>query len=145
MKIQEPEIQISELFKALSQPARIEILLAIGTSEACVCHLEAQLTMRQAYISQQLMALRQAGILETRRDGRYIYYRLADPAVLELISQAAQVLQIPAEKTQRADLEQAMAACPCPHCEPQPAARLIELPIEPRRTSAVSRSRPDRF
>ena len=126
MKIQQPEIQISELFKALSQPARIEILLAIGSGEACVCHLEARLNMRQAYISQQLMALRQAGLLETRRDGRYIFYRLADPAALALISQAAQVLQIPAEKMARTGVELALAACPCPHCEPQPTTGLSD-------------------
>lgn len=129
MKIQEPETQIAELFKALSQPARIEILLAIGTGEACVCHLEARLNMRQAYISQQLMALRQAGILETRRDGRYIYYRLADPAALELITRAAEVLNIPAEKLRRTVSAQEMAACPCPHCETQPAQRVIEIEI----------------
>ncbi len=51
---------ISNIFRQLSQPSRIEILLAIGEGEACVCHLEAKLGMRQAYISQHLMALRDA-------------------------------------------------------------------------------------
>ena len=51
---------ISRLLESISKPARIQILLAIGEDEACVCHLEAVLGYRQAYISQQLMALREA-------------------------------------------------------------------------------------
>ncbi|NWG07099.1 MAG: winged helix-turn-helix transcriptional regulator [Chloroflexi bacterium] len=49
--------QISPLLSAIASPQRIAILLAIGTGEACVCHLEASLGWRQAYISQHLMAL----------------------------------------------------------------------------------------
>ena len=127
MKIQKPANQISELFKTLSQPARIEILLAIGTGEACVCHLETRLKMRQAYISQHLMALRQAGILDTRRDGRFIFYSLVNPVTLDLVRQAAEALGIPAEMTLRGDQGQPTSGCLCPHCETQPANGLIEL------------------
>lgn len=77
--------QVADLYKTLGQPARLTILLAIGSGEACVCHLEAALKFRQAYISQHLMALREAGLVESRREGRNIYYRLRDPGLLDVI------------------------------------------------------------
>jgi DNA-binding transcriptional ArsR family regulator len=129
MKIQKPTTQISELFKALSQPARIEILLAIGSGEACVCHLEAVLKMRQAYISQHLMALRQASILETRRDGRYIYYSLTDPALMGLIRLAAEALDIPARKIVFASGGGPSTECGCPDCETSPPSSLAQLKV----------------
>ena len=129
MKNQNPTTQISELFKALSQPARIEILLAIGAGEACVCHLEAVLKMRQAYISQQLMALRQAGILDTRRDGRFIFYSLVNPALLNLVYQAAEALDLPAERLKLKDQEPTAAGCACPHCEPASVNELLDITL----------------
>ena len=113
--------KISKLFRVLGQPAHLDILLAIGTGEACVCHLEAATGCRQAYISQHLMALRSEGLLVSRRDGRRIYYRLKNAGVLDLIRNAASV----AGKT---DVEAALNQwagplpnCPCPHCSLQTA------------------------
>ena len=107
---------ISSLLRAISQPARLEILLAIGSGEACVCHLEAATGQRQAYISQQLMALRAAGVVTSRREGRNIYYRLLEPAVLDLIQQAGKI-----SGTQGLDIpnqgpENLLGECPCPKC-----------------------------
>ena len=68
--------QLSEIFHIIGQLNRVKILLVIGQEEACVCHLEGILQQRQAYISQHLMVLRDAGILETRREGKYIFYRV---------------------------------------------------------------------
>ena len=82
--------KVSDLFQVLSSETRLEILLAIGDGEACVCHLEADLGYRQAYISQHLMALREAGLLSTRRDGRFIYYRLEKPEIMDMVKLAAQ-------------------------------------------------------
>ena len=56
--------KVSDLLQVISPEPCLEILLAIGAGEACVCHLEAVLGYRQAYISQQLMALREAGLLD---------------------------------------------------------------------------------
>jgi len=67
---------ISTLFRHLSHPMRVRILLIIGAGEACVCHWEDALNTRQTYISQHLKALRKAKILKTNRDGRFVYYRL---------------------------------------------------------------------
>jgi ArsR family transcriptional regulator len=82
---------ISELLQIISAPARLEILLLIGAGETCVCHIETRLGYRQAYISQHLMALRQAGLLEAHREGKYVFYRLVRPGILALIRQAAQL------------------------------------------------------
>jgi DNA-binding transcriptional ArsR family regulator len=121
-----PSIQISELFKALSQPARVEILLAIGSGEACVCHLEAKLKLRQAYISQHLMALRQAGILDARREGRFVYYRLANPQILEVLRQATFAAGVSAEQV-LANTELPNSGCTCPKCELAATAVTLEL------------------
>ncbi|MFM8368324.1 MAG: ArsR/SmtB family transcription factor, partial [Chloroflexota bacterium] len=68
--------QIAAPLEAIASPQRIAILLAIGKGEACVCHLETALGLRQAYISQHLMALRKADILQDRREGRYVFYKI---------------------------------------------------------------------
>ncbi len=111
----ESQIQkVSLILKEISSPARIRILLAIGTNEACVCHLEATLGMRQAYLSQHLMALRQAGILVTNRDGRFINYRLANIQVLDVIKAASDSINIDIEN----EIEiSAKEVCPCPKCQ----------------------------
>ncbi|MEJ2350922.1 MAG: metalloregulator ArsR/SmtB family transcription factor, partial [Anaerolineales bacterium] len=87
-----------QMFRSLGQMARLRILLAIGTGEACVCHLEARLGLRQAYISQHLMALRKAGIVTDQREGRYIFYRLQNPRLLELIQLAGVLSGIPEDE-----------------------------------------------
>lgn len=110
--------QLAGFFRALSQPTRIEILLAIGSGEACVCHLEAVLGQRQAYISQHLMALREAELLAARRDGRFVYYSLADDRLLPLIQRAAELLNLNYLELGTM-LGSAPNACECPHCAPE--------------------------
>ena len=105
--------QVSRLLKEISAPSRIKILLAIGSEEVCVCHLEAGLGMRQAYLSQHLMALRQAGILITHRDGRFINYRLANPGILEIIKAAADSLGTTLEER---EILSSKKECSCPKC-----------------------------
>ena len=103
--------ELSQYFKILAHPVRLEILLEISRGEACVCHLEAMSGQRQAYISQHLMVLRDAGLLDTRQEGRYVYYSLRDPETLTLIHTARKMLGLPAspERTLTCD-------CPCPKC-----------------------------
>ncbi|MBM3151287.1 MAG: winged helix-turn-helix transcriptional regulator [Chloroflexi bacterium] len=101
---------ISQLLQTLAQPARLQILLAIGETETCVCHLEAALGWRQAYLSQHLMALRKAGLLESRRAGRFIHYRLADPRLLALVRHAAELRGVSLP-----DLAPS-PECGCPNC-----------------------------
>lgn len=103
-------VQTAEFLKALAHPARIQIAEILREGEACVCHLEAHLGYRQPYISQQIMVLRRAGLLAERRDGTYVFYRLADPRVGELLD--ALMPEGPGKKRRRA------AGCSCPECAP---------------------------
>lgn len=115
-----PEIskQIAAPLQAIASSQRIAILLSIGHGEACVCHLEASLGWRQAYISQHLMALRKAGILLDRREGRYIYYRLANASILDLITASARLSGLSAEVISPLINTQKNPSCECPQCAP---------------------------
>lgn len=115
MLTENSEDQIAILLKAVGQTVRIQILLIIGEHESCVCHLEAILGIRQARISQHLIALRNAGIVSTRRDGRHIYYRLENPKILDLVYQTAEILQIDAVPLM-AISHRIEPGCVCPRC-----------------------------
>jgi DNA-binding transcriptional ArsR family regulator len=110
--------QIAAPLTAIASPQRIAILIAIGTGEACVCHLETALGWRQAYISQHLMALRKADILLDRREGRYIYYRLANASLLDLITASARLSGLSAESVSALINTQKNPSCECPQCTP---------------------------
>lgn len=112
-----PVEDISKLLALVGQPARIQILLVIGSQEACVCHLEAVLGMRQASISQHLIVLRKANLVAACRSGRNIFYRLTQPAVTALLEQAAQTVGIPPETLRRL-ARRPVEGCPCPQCNP---------------------------
>lgn len=103
---------------AIASPQRIAILLAIGKGEACVCHLETALGWRQAYISQHLMALRKADILQDRREGRYVFYRLKDASLLDLITVSARLGGISAETLSESINTRFHPSCECPQCAP---------------------------
>ena len=110
--------KVSDLLQAISLEPRLEILLAIGEGEACVCHLETVLGYRQAYISQHLMALREASLLNTRRDGKYIFYSLENPKILEMVELAAHLAgtDMSVVDTKAAHLH---SSCDCPTCSKQ--------------------------
>ena len=103
----------ANLLKAIAHPARLRILNALAEDEECVCHLTALLRQRQAYVSQQLMFLRQAGLIEDRKDRLRVYYRIKNPgviAVLDAVNKLTGAKRIAPES-------KVMAACPCPKCE----------------------------
>lgn len=110
--------KISRILRNISQPARIRILLEIGEGEACVCHLETILGYRQAYISQHMMALRKAGLLDSRRDGRFIFFQLRDIRLLTLIRTAASLAGIAEEKLASDTDRGPLTHCSCPECAP---------------------------
>jgi DNA-binding transcriptional ArsR family regulator len=107
--------RVSDLLQVISPEVRLEILLAIKEGEACVCHLEAGLGYRQAYISQHLMALREAGVLSTRRDGKYIFYRLEKPEIMEMVELAAHLAGFDASVI-AAKINLSRSSCDCPNC-----------------------------
>ena len=108
--------KISQLLRAISGTPRLRILLAIGKVEACVCHLEAKLGLRQAYISQHLMDLRKGKVLTSRREGRFIYYRMRDARLLELIQQAGVIAGIPEPELRDLLHNHPLPQCCCPNC-----------------------------
>ena len=118
----QPILDISKKIAAplsvIASPQRIAILLAIGRGEACVCHLESALGWRQAYISQHLMALRKADILQDRREGRYVYYRLKNASLLDLITASAAQNGLAAESVSALINMQVYPSCECPQCVP---------------------------
>ena len=107
----------AKLFKALMHPARLEILEILRNGEECVCHLEAALGYRQAYISQQLSVLRDAGFVQVRRDGWNIFYRVIRPQVYAVID-AAQGMTGSARAAARRKAERPapLKNCSCPRC-----------------------------
>jgi DNA-binding transcriptional ArsR family regulator len=115
--LEQPEEKISKLLSLIGQPARIQILLLLGKQEACVCHLEAALGMRQASISQHLMALRKAELVTSQREGRNIFYQLASPEVIQILEQAAQMVGVTGDSLHNLHVSPA-PGCPCPKCNP---------------------------
>jgi DNA-binding transcriptional ArsR family regulator len=78
--------EASDFLKALAHEARLVILCLLIEGEKSVSELEKMLSLRQPAISQQLARLRADDLVETRRDGKNIYYALARPEVVEVIS-----------------------------------------------------------
>ncbi len=120
-----PEEKISRIIRAISTPVRLQILAAIGTGEACVCHLEALLDLRQAYISQQLMEMRDADLVDTRRDGRYIFYRLTEPGLVQLLLDIGKLFAVPVEEMEKLLNSDPLPQCCCPDCVAQLNPTLI--------------------
>src|SRR5262245_15205252 len=67
---------ISRLFRALADDTRQRIIALLSHGELCVCHLQAALELPQPPVSRQLGILRSAGVVEDRREGTWVYYRL---------------------------------------------------------------------
>jgi ArsR family transcriptional regulator len=70
----------SRLFKALGDETRLRIVALLSHGELCVCHLEDALGVSQPKVSRHLGILRMTGVVEHRRDGSWIHYRLAPQA-----------------------------------------------------------------
>lgn len=119
MTIPQISESVANTLQALSFPARIALLIAIGRGEACVCHLESILGWRQAYISQHFMALRKAEILQDRRQGRYVYYRLKDQAILALVRDVAALSGLNPKSMDILANPDPGPNCECPHCSPE--------------------------
>ncbi|WP_018112135.1 ArsR/SmtB family transcription factor [Thermus igniterrae] len=81
--------EASLLLKALSDPTRMRLLLALGAAgELCVCDLALVVGVSVSAVSHQLRLLRQARLVAFRREGKQVYYRLADAHVARLLQEA---------------------------------------------------------
>lgn len=106
-------VKISQLLKAVGEPFRVRLMLALADQEACVCHLERTLGKRQAYISQHLAHLKRAGLISSTRRGKFVFYTLRDPKIIGVIEQAQSLLGF-----EPSPLKMPMTGhCKCPQCE----------------------------
>jgi len=76
----------AEIFKLLGDPTRVKLLYALSQRELCVCDLSAVLGMAQSAISHQLRVLRGAHLVKFRKEGKIVYYSLADAHVSRLLA-----------------------------------------------------------
>jgi DNA-binding transcriptional ArsR family regulator len=105
--------ETARILRVIAHPERLRLLNALRGGEECVCHLTALLQQRQAYVSQQLMFLRRAGLIEDRKDGSRVYYRIRDPRVFQVLDAASSLVgerNMPSE-------QKLVDQCPCPKCE----------------------------
>lgn len=98
----------AQLFKALSDETRLRLLALLSQGELCVCELMALLKLPQSTVSRHLAYLRHAGLVEDRRQGAWMYYRLAEPPdefqhELQILLQA-RLAQLPQAQRDRRSL-----------------------------------------
>jgi ArsR family transcriptional regulator, arsenate/arsenite/antimonite-responsive transcriptional repressor len=114
------------LFAALADPTRLRLLNLMDGREVCVCYFVEILKQGQPKISRHLAYLRRAGIVETRRDGKWMHYRIERPNDHKAASILDATLQsIKADRDMHADLARLDKAC----CEPQRFVTLQGAPI----------------
>ena len=78
---------LAELFKVFGDPTRIRILFVLFETEVCVCDLAKALNMTQSAVSHKLRILKQNRLVKNRREGKSIFYSLADDHVRTMIAQ----------------------------------------------------------
>ena len=91
---QQEEIgQMADIFKALSDPSRLKIVLALLNQEHCVCDIAVICNQTDSAISHQLRLLRTLKIVKNRREGKSIYYSIDDDHVTALINMSLDHVQ----------------------------------------------------
>jgi ArsR family transcriptional regulator len=83
----------AELFKALSHPARIRILELLREGEKSVTEMQLALSAEGSTVSQQLAILRMKNLVDTRKEGNVIFYRLRDRQINKLLDVARQIFE----------------------------------------------------
>lgn len=85
--------ELADFFKIFSDSTRIKILYALLKSELCVCDLAQVLNMSQSAISHQLRTLKQMDLVRNRREGKTIFYSLADDHITTILSQGMEHIE----------------------------------------------------
>lgn len=80
-------LDLASLFKVFGEMSRIKILHALSKSEMCVCDIAALLEMNQSTVSHQLRVLKQAKLVNYRRDGKVVYYSLSDEHIINILNE----------------------------------------------------------
>ena len=99
------------ILKALGHPTRLRLLEALSFGEECACHPTCLLGRPQPYVSRQLAALRETGLLADRRDAQRVFYRLSGPEVARLLAAVPGLSGRPASAARPNP-----PGCPCPRC-----------------------------
>jgi ArsR family transcriptional regulator, arsenate/arsenite/antimonite-responsive transcriptional repressor len=103
---------LPEMFAALADPTRLRLLNLIAGREVCVCYFVEILRQSQPKISRHLAYLRRAGLVEARREGKWMHYRMAEKLEAETRSILAAVLAaLRADKQMQADRSRLESAC----------------------------------
>jgi ArsR family transcriptional regulator, arsenate/arsenite/antimonite-responsive transcriptional repressor len=87
--------ELADIYKALADETRLRILALLRDGEVCVCHLQGSLRLPQPTISRHLAYLRKSRLVEARRDGVWMHYRLApfeSPVVTQVVESALHAL-----------------------------------------------------
>jgi len=87
MPEEETLYDLAELFKVFGDSTRVKILFVLFESEVCVCDLAETLSMTDSAVSHQLKILKQAHLVKAKREGKQVYYSLADEHVRMIIDQ----------------------------------------------------------
>jgi ArsR family transcriptional regulator len=113
----------AEFFRLLGHPARVRILELLREGEQSVGALQAALELDSSGTSQHLTAMRRQGLLESRRAGTSVLYRVKDPRIFQLLEVAKQILTGRLEETR--DLLGDLAESPdgSPMAKPKPASK----------------------
>ena len=93
--------EAAELLRSLSHPQRLLVLCALGGEEKSVGQLRQELNIEQVPMSQQLMRLRADGLVESRREGTTVFYRIARPEVLTVVEALHAAFCAPARGKER--------------------------------------------
>ena len=93
MPEEEKLYDLAELFKIFGDTTRIRILYVLFEAEMCVCDIAEVLSMTQSAISHQLRLLKQAKLVKNRREGKTVYYSLADDHVRTIIDQGMEHIE----------------------------------------------------
>lgn len=80
-------VNLAELYKTLGDPSRIKILFALMQKELCVCDIAAVINVSDSAVSHQLRVLRGQKLVKFRREGKILYYSLADQHITTLFAQ----------------------------------------------------------
>jgi ArsR family transcriptional regulator len=109
---------ITRLCRALGDETRMRIVALLSHGELCVCHLESALDLNQSTASRHLGILKSVGIVDSRRDGTWVYYRLIDQEH-ETVARTLGVLvaAFGAERTLKADHAKLRKSCGPNQCK----------------------------
>ncbi len=126
MTARQKAFDIERFFQALGDNTRLRLLNLMGDQEICVCYFVEILNQPQPKISRHLAYLRNAGIVTTRRDGKWMHYRIVMPPNEGAAKVLQEILQwFREEKTMLADRAKLTKAC----CSPEKFVTLLGAPL----------------